>query len=85
MQNKQLDITHISAAAWWRWGSVVIGLVAIALLLWIFVATVQEHMSKAHEVSRHARWHLHAPVAGAQAAAALQGSEPGAFGFNTAP
>lgn len=84
MQKNQLNVEHSLAAAWWRRGAIALGLAAIAMLLWIFLSTVEEHMSKAHEVSRHTQWHLHAPVAGAQAAALLQGSEPGVLKLNAA-
>lgn len=61
---------------WWRWTVVGVGLMAIAALLWTFVLTVEEHMGKSREVSRHTQWHVNAPVEGAQAAVLLQGGEP---------
>lgn len=72
---KQTDQSS-QGASWWHWTVVSIGLVAIAALLWTFVETVDEHMGKAREVSRHTQWHANAPVEGAQAALLLQGEEP---------
>jgi uncharacterized protein involved in response to NO len=53
-----------------------VGIATIALLLWTFVGTLDDHMSQSREMSRNAQWHVHAPVEGAQAAVLLQGGEP---------
>lgn len=53
-----------------------LGLVAIAVLVYILFETVEDHMARAKELSRDAQWQLHAPVAGAHAAAVLQGVAP---------
>lgn len=69
------SIQHHSAARW-HWALVGAGVAVIAALLWVFVSTVDDHMRKAHEVSRDTQWHAHAPVEGADAAVLLQGGEP---------
>lgn len=76
MTNNPHDIDESPVATWWHWCSVILGLTAITMLLWIFVSTLNEHMSKAREMSRDTQWHVNAPVAGAQAAVLLQGGEP---------
>ncbi|MDH1703468.1 hypothetical protein [Comamonas terrigena] len=63
-------------AARWQWAAVGVGIATIALLLWTFVGTLDDHMSQSREMSRNAQWHVHAPVEGAQAAVLLQGGEP---------
>lgn len=58
------------------WLGVVLGMAVIAGLLYALFDTAHAHMERAKEVSRHTQWHVHAPVAGAQAAALLQGDQP---------
>lgn len=76
MGQRQMQGAPDRKTVWWQWGGVGAGVAVIVALLWTFVGTVDEHMAKAHEVSRHTQWHVHAPVEGAQAAVLLQGGEP---------
>ena len=76
MKAGQDNFVQRHSAARWQWAVVGAGVAAIAALLWVFVTTVDDHMRKAHEVSRDTQWHAHAPVEGADAAGLLQGGEP---------
>lgn len=76
MQSDRKKGSSRRTAARWQWAVVSVGIATIAVLLWTFVGTLDEHMSKSREMSRDAQWHVHAPVEGAQAAVLLQGGEP---------
>lgn len=60
---------------WLHGSAVVLGLLAIAALIYVLFTTCEDHMTRAMELSRHTQWRANAPVAGAQAAALLQGME----------
>lgn len=76
MQRQQNRAGQGARTPWMRWLGAGLGMAVIAGLLYALLAITQSHMERAKEVSRNTRWQVHAPVAGAQAAALLQGEQP---------